>query len=110
MPEDFDRDLLRMMKRKDASAARTIGSWILVVIGCTFSVWLIFFVLSGVFHYFSTRGENLPDLVSKIQQDIDRIDARNGDWKVEEAEVEVSFSLKDTANGDKELNTVSGEL
>ena len=110
MAKDFDQSASPATKRRDPFSIKTIGSVILVVAGCTFTIWLVLLVVTSVFHHFFTRGENLPDLVQQIQADIDTINARNADWKVDEAEVEVSFSLKNTVNGGKELKAVTAEV
>jgi|SRR5579863_3842004 len=101
---------LRDAKRSRRPVEQLVGSWILVVIGSTVLVWLLFFSITAVVHALSTRGENLPDLVTEVQKDIDKIDANSKTWKVDEAEVEVNFSLKNTESGGKELKAVSGEM
>jgi len=75
------------------------------------SIWIVFTAIGWAAHRLFTRSEELPELVKQIQADIDKInDNTKSDWKVKEAEVEVSFALTTRSGGGADVKAVSSEL
>jgi hypothetical protein len=98
------------IQERKRSKKENYGQFVLLLIGTLVFISMLGYGIVSAIHWYQTKDATLANLVKQVQADIKEIDANNSDWKVEEAEVELNFVVKDATTTSVDLKAAGGEI